>query len=144
MGKEDWFWQQFKLGIRRLGLDKNVIFTGYVTDGELASFYQQASFLILPSLSEGFGLPGLEAMAAGLPVLSSNASCLPEVYGSAAEYFDPRNTDELAKKITSLLNSPERLGELRQLGLAQAKKYSWAKMAESTLAIYNRILKGRF
>jgi glycosyltransferase involved in cell wall biosynthesis len=95
---------------------------------------------VFPSLSEGFGLPGLEAMAHGAPVVSSDATCLPEIYGDAAEYFNPENIQSMVKAINHVLENPNRRAELKKLGAAQVKKYSWQKTAEQTLEVYRKIL----
>lgn len=118
----------------------NIIFTGFVDTGKLAWLYQHAQALAFPSLSEGFGLPGLEAMQYGLPVVSSNATCLPEVYGDAALYFDPENTEDMAAKIGKVIKDPKLRAQLKKKGLAQVKKYSWRTMAGATLKIYNSLL----
>ena len=90
---------------------------------------------------EGFGLPGLEAMLYGTPVVSSNTTCLPEVYGDAAVYFDPTNTKEMAEKIESVITSDAKRSELIEKGYDQASKYSWRRMAEDTHAVYMKALK---
>jgi glycosyltransferase involved in cell wall biosynthesis len=128
-GKPDYFQEQMRAVVQRLGASKGVVFPGRTSDGELASLYRGAAAFVTPSLSEGFGLPALEAMACGTPVLSSNASCLPEIYGEAAEYFDPLDTRDMAAKIDGLLANPARLKELRAAGPRQVARYSWRRMA---------------
>lgn len=120
---------------------RNIVFTGFVTDAELNWLYTHTKAYVFPSLMEGFGLPGLEAMSRGAPVVSSNATCLPEVYGDAAHYFDPRNTDDIARAITEVLGNEKLRTTLSQLGYEQIKKYSWKKTAEQTHAIYMKVLK---
>jgi len=115
----------------------NVMFAGFVSDGKLAWLYQNATALLQPSLSEGFGLTGLEAMAYDCPVISSNATCLPEVYGNAACYFDPNSTDELIDAIRSI--EPQRQ-QLINAGRSQVKKFSWQLCAEQTVAAYRQAL----
>lgn len=119
---------------------KNIDWLGFVPDKQLKWLMANAQVYVYPSFSEGFGLPGLEAMAAGTPLASSNATCLPEVYGPAAEYFDPSSVSDMANAIERLLTDRNRRRELLKLQREQLKKYSWAKMAEQTLAIYQRIL----
>ena len=119
----------------------DVTFTDYVTDGQLRWLYENCAAYVFPSLSEGFGLPGLEAMASGAPVVSSNATCLPEIYGEAAQYFNPRDVDDMVKSINRVLTSPELRKKLVAAGNKQVAKYSWHRMAEQTLAIYKNILK---
>jgi glycosyltransferase involved in cell wall biosynthesis len=103
--------------------------------------YEHCAAYVFPSLSEGFGLPGLEAMVHGAPVVSSNATCLPEIYGPAAEYFDPRSVEDMAAKIKRVLLNEKRRKELIVAGKKQANKYSWRKTAEQTLVVYNQVLK---
>jgi glycosyltransferase involved in cell wall biosynthesis len=138
-GKPDYFQEQVRAVVRRLDVGQGVVFPGRTSDGELVSLYRGAEAFIIPSLSEGFGLPALEAMAYGTPVLSSNASCLPEIYGEAAEYFDPLDVGDMAAKIDGLLEAPQRLQELRAAGPQQVARYSWRRMAEQTLEMYARI-----
>lgn len=119
---------------------KNIHFTGFLPDAQRDWLYTKAAAYVFPSLMEGFGLPPLEAMAYGTPVISSNASCMPEILGEAAVYFNPLNTEEMARVINSAINDPELLKDIRQKGLAQVKKYSWQRMAEETHAIYMKVL----
>lgn len=111
---------------------------GSQTDEQLREAYQTATMLVYPSLYEGFGLPPLEAMACGCPVVCSQTASLPEVCGEAAEYFDPTSEEEISVKISDVLGSEERRRELSQAGIAKAGEYSWARMAEETAAVYNR------
>lgn len=115
---------------------KNVIFTDFVSDGQLVWLYQNSRAYVFPSLMEGFGLPGLEAMECGAPVVSSNAACLPEVYGPAALYFNPLSVSDMAKAIARVLQDEKLRQKLIGLGKRQAKKYSWQKTARQTLAVY--------
>ncbi len=124
---------------QRLAAD--VVFAGHVTEGELRWLYQNTAAYIFPSLSEGFGLPGLEAMAHGAPVISAKATSLPEIYGDAALYFDPRDVRDMATKIHRVLTDSKLRTSLVIKGRAQAVKYSWRRMAQQTLKIYENILK---
>ena len=119
---------------------KNIHFTDFIPDAQLAWLYQNATAYVFPSLMEGFGLPGLEAMQYGLPVVSSDATCLPEIYGEAAEYFTPTNTNDMAEKIRGVIDSPVRRNELIKQGLARAHGFSWHQMAAQTHAIYQQVL----
>ena len=119
---------------------KNVYFAGFVPDDQLAWMYKQTEAYVFPSLMEGFGLPGLEAMTQGAPVVSSDKTCLPEIYGEAAHYFDPKNVKDIAKKIDEVLSSEKLRSDLRVKGYRQVKKYSWAKTAEQTLDVYKKAL----
>ncbi|HVW23032.1 MAG TPA: glycosyltransferase family 1 protein [Candidatus Saccharimonadales bacterium] len=118
----------------------NVIFTDFVEDPQLRWLYEHCAAYIFPSLSEGFGLPGLEAMAHGAPVVSSNATCLPEIYGDAAHYFDPLDVDAMAQAINDVLTDQKLRADLIQKGAEQTKEYSWRQTAEETLAVYKRVL----
>lgn len=121
---------------RALGMADRVVMTGFVTDGQLNWLYRNASMYLNPSLSEGFGLQGLEAMAQGLPVLSSTATCLPEVYGDAALYFDPYRADELASRIVDLLERPGLSTDLVAKGRERLTLFSWRRTAEATHQVY--------
>ncbi len=119
---------------------KNLYFTGFISDKRLRWLYEHCEAYVFPSLSEGFGLPGLEAMRHGAPVVSSNATCLPEIYGDAAHYFDPENTQGMADAINEVLTDGQLRKELIKKGRAQADTYSWKRMAEQTLAVYSQVL----
>lgn len=120
----------------------NVVFTDFISDAQLRWLYETCQAYVFPSLSEGFGLPGLEAMVHGAPVVSSNATCLPEVYGDAAYYFDPLDPTDMAAKIEEVLANPTLRDMLLERGKQQAEKYSWQQMAKQTLAIYEQVLAG--
>jgi len=135
------FWEKLKKDVERLGLEKEVIFPGQIEDDDLARLYQIASALVVPSLMEGFGLPGLEAMASGCPVIASRAGSLPEVYGQAAVYFQPQNAADLTEKLSQVLDlSPSQKAKQIEKGKNLAKKYSWEKTAQETLEVYKKIL----
>jgi len=121
------------------GLDyKLTLITEFVSEQELDNLYRNASLFVFPSLSEGFGLPPLEAMARGVPVVSSNATCLPEILGDAAIYFNPLDIDDMAEKIKKALLDEGLRNNLIEKGFEQIKKYFWQKMAEETLKIYSK------
>ena len=120
---------------------KQVEFFGFASDAELAWFYNHSAVYVFPSFMEGFGLPPLEAMRHGAPVVSSNATCLPEVLGEAALYFDPSNSEDMAEQISSILGDKKLRTELISKGTAQVNKYSWLKMAKETLDTYDRALE---
>lgn len=119
---------------------KNLYFTGFVSDKRLRWLYENCQAYVFPSLSEGFGLPGLEAMRHGAPVISSDATCLPEIYGDAAHYFDPEDTQAMADAIDEVLTDAKLRKSLVSKGRKQVEKYSWRRMAEQTLDIYNKVL----
>lgn len=139
-GKQDDFHRRLEKLSKKLKLDEQVRFTDWVSEAELAGLYEQATLYLFPSLSEGFGIPGLEAMAYDLPVLSSNATCLPEVYGAAAEYFDPLKVEEMAATIKRVLENPKRQQELIKAGRQRLKLYTWEQSAERVLKGYTQAL----
>ncbi len=140
-GKKDDFHEGLEEEVKKSGLSERVIFTGFVSDAELAGLYKAATLYVLPSLSEGFGLPGLEAMSYGLPVVSSNATCLPEVFEDAAVYFDPRSVKDIAAVIANTLADKDLLAKLTKKGYRQIKKYSWRKTAKITHEVYEKVLR---
>lgn len=131
------FAERFMRFVRKEGVEELVKFLGYVPDEELAVLYKNSEAFVFPTLSEGFGLPGLEAMTAGTPVLCSDILVLREVYGDAALYFNPRDANDIANKIKLILADKKLRAELIFKGAKQVKKYSWRKMAEGTLQVYN-------
>jgi len=118
-------------------------FFGFASDAELAWFYNHCAVYAFPSFMEGFGLHALEAMKHGAPVVSSNATCLPEVLGNAALYFDPAKPYEMAEQISRILDDKKLRAKLIKSGAAQAKKYSWLRMAKQTFAAYEQALKSK-
>lgn len=137
VGKADFFYQRLKRKADARGLS-NVIFADYVTDQELGSLYHGAASYVFPSLYEGFGLPPLEAMQYGTPVLAAETSSLPEVLGNAALYFDPRDAEALVGLIRRIESEPALLEELRLRGYRQAALHTWSEMAEATQDVYRR------
>ncbi|OGY17630.1 MAG: hypothetical protein A2784_03995 [Candidatus Chisholmbacteria bacterium RIFCSPHIGHO2_01_FULL_48_12] len=134
------FLDELKAYVHREHLRPYVKFTGFLTDQDLRLLYGQATALVHPSLSEGFGLTGLEAMAANLPVLASRAGSLPEIYQDAALYFDPRDPADLTAKLTQLLTDPQLVADLRAKGRQLARTYSWSTTAQKTLEVYQKVL----
>ena len=122
-------------------LGNRVIFTGHVNDSVLAQYYANAAALVFPSLYEGFGLPPVEAMACGCPVIVSNQASLPEVCGNAALYCDPYNCDDIADKIMSLLTNTDLNNTMIARGVVQAGQYTWDKCAAATCAIIEQNLR---
>ena len=119
----------------------SIIVPGFISDEELKWLYENAECYVLPALSEGFGLPGLEAMSHGCPLASSNATCLPEVYQDAALYFDPYNIEDIAEKVQTIIDNPKLAKDLIKKGEKLLPRYSWSKMAHETLAVYKDVLK---
>jgi glycosyltransferase involved in cell wall biosynthesis len=122
-----------------LGLSRQIGFIGTVSDEELPSLYAGASVFLFPSLYEGFGLPVLEAMACGTPVITSNVTSLPEIAGDAAVVIDPANTRELAHAIIRLLTNRALAKELQQKGFHRVTKFTWENMVRQTLKIYETV-----
>lgn len=134
-GKKGWLFESIFDLVSELGLNNDVYFTDYVTDQQLAFLYKNAFCFVLPSLYEGFGIPILEAMSFGCPVLSSFASSLPEVGGDACLYFDPQNSGELVEKLELIKNDSKLKNSLIQKGKKRVKEFSWKKCAEETLSV---------
>lgn len=120
---------------------KNILFTGFLPDEQRDWLFTKTKAYVFPSLMEGFGLPPLEAMAYGTPVVSSNASCMPEILGEAAEYFDPYNVEDIASKTLEVITNQPKRRLLIKRGHKQVKKYSWQRMAEETHAVYMNVLR---
>jgi len=123
--------------IRRLDLSARVRWLGYVRQEQLPYLYNQARLTVFPSLFEGFGLPVVEAMASGCPVVCSGSSSLPEVGGEAVLYCDPKDSRDISEKIFSVWSDGQLRGELCSRGLAQAAKFCWLETARKTLELYN-------
>jgi len=131
----------FLAEVERLGLQREILYLGYVPRQEMPLLYAMASFLIFPSLFEGFGLPVLEAMASGCPVACSNLTTLPEIAGGAALLFDPYSEEGIAEAAWRLLEERETRQELRQRGLERAGEFSWEKTARETLQVYDKAVQ---
>ena len=139
VGGKGWQNEELNQTINDLNLRNKVIFTGFVPDDDLPYIYNRASIFVYPSKAEGFGLPVLEAMACGVPVITSNNSSLPEVMGKAGVLIDPKNEKEIAQAIKNILLKPK-LGEKMSLeGIKQAKKFSWVIAAKQTLKVFEEI-----
>lgn len=136
VGKEEGFITG-DLGVRPTAgrMNGRVVLAGEVSDEELRRYYAHADLLVLPSLYEGFGLPPLEAMAAGCPVAVSRGSSLPEVCGDAAAYFDPGSEDDIARVVADVLTDGARRAEMRERGLRRARIFNWDDCADATLRV---------
>jgi glycosyltransferase involved in cell wall biosynthesis len=141
-GGRGWLYDDFFARIEALGLETAVRVLGWVEDEDLPAVLAEAALAVQPSLYEGFGLPILEHMAVGQVVAASNSSSHPEVGEEAAVYFDPTDVEEMVAQIGRLLRDREEYQERRQLGLAQAAQFSWARAARETIAVYDQILDG--
>lgn len=136
VGKEDYFSRRLCKMAKSMSLYREVIFTGFIDDEELPIFYKNALLYIFPSAIEGFGLPPLEAMNYGLPVVSSNAPCLPEILQDAAFYFNPSRISDIVRAIKQLVINKELREQFKIKGLNHVKKFSWKKMVEKTHSLY--------
>lgn len=137
VGKEDYFYSRLKKYAENFS---GIIFPGFVPDRDLAELYANALAYVFPSFYEGFGLPPLEAMAHGLPVVSSDKTCLPEILRDAAIYFNPEDENDMKDKIERVIKDENLRADLRSRGYLQAKKYNWSECAEKTLGVYKNII----
>lgn len=135
------FWERLNQKISERNLGNRIKLLGFVEDEDVSKIYSLALALVHPSKMEGFGLTGLEAMSVGLPVISSNAGCLPEVYGDAALYFNPNDTNDLVACLETVIKDQELRSGMATRGYLQARKYSWKKMARETLEVYKQFQK---
>jgi glycosyltransferase involved in cell wall biosynthesis len=140
IGGKGWLYQDFFARIEAQGLSDVVLSLGWVSDEDLPAILAAADLAVQPSLYEGFGLPILEHMASGQVVAASNYSSHPEVGGNAAAYFDPTDVDDMTAVILRLLHNREEYIYRRELGLEQAKKFSWERAARETIAVYDKLL----
>jgi glycosyltransferase involved in cell wall biosynthesis len=141
VGGKGWLYQSFFQRLETLALEDAVHLPGYVPDADLPAVYSGARLVTVPSLYEGFGLPVLEAMARGAPVVCSNTSSLPEVGGDAAGYFDPTDVAAMAETIQTAWRDETLRERMRQDGLTRAAQFSWARAADETLAVYDRVFR---
>lgn len=140
VGGNDFFYERLKKYVRDRKIGK-VVFSGHVPDQELDIIYENAQLYVFPSLYEGFGLPPLEALSKGIPVVSSGRTSMPEVLGSAAVYFDPENTKSMVEAIRKILNDKKLVNEMVDLGRQRVGMFSWEKTAKDTLGVYEKCLK---
>lgn len=140
-GKRQWQTGEMERALQELRLEDHVHFTGYVDDADLPALYSGAEAFVFPSLYEGFGLPPLEAMACGTPVVTSNVSSLPEVVGEAALTVDPYDVAGLTDAIHQVLTDQQLRRQLRQLGLVQAARFTWEATAQATYRLYEQLTR---
>ena len=141
VGKAGWNFEKTMKLIQTLNLRKHVKLVGYIDEFKLIYLYYLAEVFVFPSFYEGFGIPPLEAMACGTPVIASNASAIPEVVGDAALLFNPHDHEELAHLIDRVLSSEDLAKNLRAKGFERAKLFSWTKTAEMTVQTYKKALE---
>lgn len=139
-GKKDALYEAHEKRVKELKLSSHVVFTGFVSEPQLKWLYQNCQVYVFASLSEGFGLPGLEAMMHRAPVAASEATCLPEVYGDAAQYFNPLDAYDMARTIGELVTNKRLRTETIIKGRKKAEEYSWQRMAQQTLTVYESVL----
>ncbi len=139
-GPEDYRYPEVSRLINELKL-KKVIFTGFISDELLPLLYNQAELFLFPSLYEGFGLPALESMACGTPVVTSNTSSLPEVVGEAAIKINPNNFEEITQAIIKILTREKLRKDLVAKGFRQIKRFSWERVGQETKALYDDLLQ---
>lgn len=135
VGKHGWQYEGILAAPKKYHVEEKVQFVSFVPDADLGAFYTRARCFVLVSLYEGFGLPILEAMSYGCPVITSNVSSLPEAGGDAALYVDPKSTEDITKKITMVLDNEKLRSEMIEKGKKQVKKFSWEKTARETLNV---------
>ena len=140
VGGKGWHYDEIFSRVKALGLEDMVRFTGYVADRDLPLWYNVASVMVFPSIYEGFGMPVIESMACGTPVIATESSSIPEAGGVAALYFDHENVDTLVSHLSAVLESDELVLGMREKGLEQARKFSWTTAGMQTAQVYRRIL----
>jgi glycosyltransferase involved in cell wall biosynthesis len=140
VGGKGWLYDDFFRRLEELEVRDAVFFPGYVPSADLPLLYGAAKLAVMSSVYEGFGLPLLEAMACGTPVVSSDSSSLPEFGGEAAQYFDPYDVEAMARTLRRVWDDDGLRAEMGQQGLAQAVKFSWDRAAEETLQVYESLL----
>lgn len=144
VGSKGWLFNEiFDIAETQPDLLEKVIFTGYIQDSDLSAIYSGATCFVYPSFYEGFGLPPLEAMQCGVPVITSNTSSLPEVVGDAGILIDPKDQDQLCQAMLNILNDEILRETLKQKGLERAKQFSWEKCANETVEIYKKIIDSK-
>ena len=138
-GKEGWMYEETLKAPKEFGIEDRVKFLGFVPTDDLANLINNAEAFIQPSLYEGFGIPVLEAMACGVPVLVSNVSSLPEVVGNAGLTFDPYSVDQIEQAIRTIISDKKLSAKYAKQGLKQVQKFSWDKMAKTVLKVFEKV-----
>lgn len=139
VGKKGWKYTNIENTLQKYHLEKDVIFPGYLEDKDLQKVYSLAKVFVFPSLYEGFGIPPLEAMCSGCPVVSSNVASLPEVIGDSGLLIDPKNAYKMADAISSLLTNTQLRNMFIERGWHQAQKFSWVESAKKALEVFNSL-----
>jgi glycosyltransferase involved in cell wall biosynthesis len=139
-GKKGWYYEGLFEKVRRLHLEAAVVFTGYVDDGDKPALYRGASVFAFPSLYEGFGLPPLEAITSGVPVVSSNTSSLPEVVGEAGILLSPKDEKGWVEALGNVYRDSDLSAQMKVKNKDQSRKFSWEKTARMTIAVYREAM----
>jgi len=140
-GQPGWGIKALTARVSEALLQDMVTVTGYLEDRLLPALYRQALGFVFPSIYEGFGMPVLEAMACGCPAAVAKAASLPEIAGDAAAYFNPRDSDSMARALTRFVTDPHWRGDLREAGLRRAREFTWATTARKTLEVYRQVMQ---
>lgn len=140
VGKEEYHNKKLQKWNKKQQYSDDVIFTGFIPDEEMKWYYQNARAYTFASMAEGFGLPALEAMVHGCPVVSSSATCLPEICGDAAVYFNPYDIQEMAEKIDEVIGNSALRKKLILAGYKNAKRFSWRKFTTQTVEVFDKVL----
>jgi glycosyltransferase involved in cell wall biosynthesis len=143
VGKKGWLYEEILGAPEKFEVKNSVLFLDSITDEELPEFYKNALCYILPSLYEGFGLPVLEAMKYGCPVITSNVSSMPEAGGEAAVYVNPESAKDISEKIFKVISDPELRHEMKTKGKEQVKKFNWEKTARETMRVLQEVAGGK-
>ncbi|MFZ5947110.1 MAG: glycosyltransferase family 4 protein [Stygiobacter sp.] len=140
VGKEDWKMFDFNAMLNNLKIRDKIIFTGSISNEELSAVYSMSSVFIFPSFAEAFGLPPLEAMASGIPIVVSNATCIPEICGDAGYYVNPNSPEEIAEQIILAINDNELKKKRIELGLRRAAEFTWEKTVDKIIKLCESII----
>jgi glycosyltransferase involved in cell wall biosynthesis len=137
VGKKGWLYEEIFALVKSLKIQDQVIFTGYVPDEDLPALYKGAKCFVYPSFYEGFGIPIIEAMACGCPVITSKNSSMEEIANAAAITIDPNQPEAIAEAIKTIINNDKEREKMKKLGILHAKKFTWDTMARETMQLYN-------
>lgn len=138
VGQKGWFFQEIEKALEESLYRDEIIFPGYIPDEDIPALYNGAEIFVYPSFYEGFGLPVLEAMQCGTPVITSNISSMPEIGGDACYYIEPKSLDDLTRGLEKIIENTDLRKKMSQKGIERAKQFSWEKCAKETLRIYTQ------
>jgi glycosyltransferase involved in cell wall biosynthesis len=142
--KDDPFYSDYpflKRRIEQLHLGEKIVFTGYIEDKELAYLYNAAALLVFPSFEEGFGLPAIEAMSCGTPIVASDRGSLPEILGEAGHFFDPYRSESICQTLQEVLGNEALRSEMSRRGLLRSQQFTWEAIARKTVSIFNSLVE---